>query len=216
MASNYLWYPRQETAAAECWFTSIACCNSLHYIMIRDSRITNRGWEMPKQQALKPQDVAVALRLAEIPNASYATLAFDLEISSSTAHESVERLQLAGLLRPDSRQVNRHNLMEFLEHGVRYTFPAKPGAMVRGVPTAYSAPPLASEFVSANNIVWPNVEGSVIGQSLTPLYEKAAELPARCPSAYELLTLVDAIRIGRVRERTAAVGKIRQRLGLAA
>ncbi len=58
---------------------------------------------MLKQQALKPQDVAVALRLAESPEASYAALGFDLEMSSSTAHESVERLQLAGLLRPESR-----------------------------------------------------------------------------------------------------------------
>jgi DNA-binding Lrp family transcriptional regulator len=171
---------------------------------------------MLKQQTLKPQDVAVALRLAESPDASYAALGSDLEMSSSTAHESVERLQLAGLLRPESRQVNRHSLMEFLEHGVRYTFPAKLGATVRGVPTAYSAAPLAGEFVSFDNVVWPNAKGSAIGQSLTPLYEKAPELVAKCPSTYELLTLVDAIRIGRVRERAAAVSKIKERLGLAA
>ena len=137
-------------------------------------------------------------------------------MSSSTAHEAVERLQLAGLLRPESRQVNRHSLMEFLEHGVRYMFPAKPGATVRGVPTAWSAPPLASEFASIDAVVWPNAKGNAIGQSLTPLYEKAAELPGKCPSTYELLTLVDAIRIGRVRERVAAVRKIKKRLGHAA
>lgn len=171
---------------------------------------------MPKQEALKPQDVAVALRLAEMPEASYLALGADLAMSPSTAHGSVERLQLAGLLRPDSRQVNRHFLMEFLEHGVRYTFPAKLGVRARGVPTAWSGPALASDFISGDTIVWPDVKGNAVGQSMAPLYEKAAELANKCPSVYELLTLVDAIRIGRVRERATAIEKIRERLAPAA
>lgn len=171
---------------------------------------------MSKQKTLKPQDIAVALRLAESPEASYAALGADLSMSPSTAHGSVERLQLAGLLRPDSRQVNRHFLMEFLEHGVRYMFPAKLDVRARGVPTAWSGPALASEFISGDMIVWPDVKGNAVGQSMTPLYENAAELANRCPSVYELLTLVDAIRIGRVRDRAIAVEKIKDRLALAA
>lgn len=170
---------------------------------------------MPKQETLKPQDVAVALRLAEMPERSYVALGADLSMSPSTAHGSVERLQLAGLLRPDSRHVNRHFLMEFLEHGVRYMFPAKLNAPARGVPTAYSGPPLASEFISNDTIVWPDVKGNTVGQSMTPLYENAPELVDKCPSVYELLTLVDAIRIGRVRERATAVEKIKERFALA-
>jgi len=30
--------------------------------------------------------------------------------------------------------------MEFLEHGVRYVFPAEPGSLTRGVPTAHAHP----------------------------------------------------------------------------
>lgn len=171
---------------------------------------------MPKQEALKPQDIAVALRLAEMPEASYLSLGADLSMSPSTAHGCVERLQLAGLLRPESRQVNRHFLIEFLEHGVKYMFPAKLDVRARGVPTAYSGPALADEFVSNDMIVWPDITGSAVGQSLTPLYENAPELTNRCPSVYELLTLVDAIRIGRVRERASAVEKLRERLAPAA
>lgn len=171
---------------------------------------------MPKQEVLKPQDIAVALRLAEMPEASYVALGADLAMSPSTAHGSVERLQLAGLLRPDSRQINRHFLMEFLEHGVKYMFPAKLYASARGVPTAHSGPALASEFISGDTIVWPDSKGNAIGQSMTPLYEKAAELANKCPSVYELLTLVDAIRIGRVRERATALEKIKERLPIAA
>lgn len=169
-----------------------------------------------KPQALKPQDVAVALRLALAPEASYATLAADLLMSLSTAHESVERLQLAGLLRPQSRHVNRHSLLEFLEHGVRYMFPAKPQSKVRGVRTAYSSPVLANEIVTDDVIVWPDVRGDTMGQSIPPLLERAGELPTKCPQVYELLTLVDAIRIGRVRERAKAVDKIKERLAIAA
>ena len=168
-----------------------------------------------KPQALKPQDVAVALRLAMSPGASYAQLGADLSMSQSTAHESVERLQLAGLLRPESRVVNRHSLLEFLEHGLRYMFPAKPEWRARGVPTAYSSPALAGEIVADDVIVWPDSRGSVTGQSIPPLIDGAAELPTRCPQMYELLTLVDAIRIGRVRERSKAVEKIKQRLAAA-
>lgn len=169
-----------------------------------------------KPQALKPQDVAVVLRLAVAPDASYGKLAADLSMSQSTAHESVERLQLAGLLRPESRQVNRHALLEFLEHGVRYVFPAKPASKALGVPTAYSSPFLANEIVADDVIVWPDSRGSVTGQSIPPLLDRAAELPTRCPQVYELLTLVDAIRIGRVRERAKAVERIKERLAVAA
>jgi hypothetical protein len=171
---------------------------------------------MPRQNALKPQDVAVALRLAEMPEASYAALSADLSMSPSTAHQSVERLQAAGLLRPDSRHANWHSLIEFLEHGVRYSFPARLGRHAHGVPTAYSGPPLASEIFSDDAIVWPDAKGNAVGQSMAPLYPNAAKLPHTCPSLYELLTLVDAIRLGRARERTIAVKKMKERLAPAA
>lgn len=171
---------------------------------------------MPKPAALKPHDTVLLLRLAEAPEAPYLVLAADLGVSPSTAHGSVERLRLSGLLRPGSRQVNRHFLLEFLEHGVKYMFPAATGARARGVPTAWSGPPLANEFAPSDPVVWPDVNGHVVGQSLTPLYGNAARLASACPSVYELLTLVDAIRVGRVRERAAAVEKLRERLRAAA
>ena len=171
---------------------------------------------MAKQESLKPQDVVVALRLLETPEAPYANLGDDLGISPSTAHQSVERLRMAGLLRPESRHVNNRALMEFLEHGVRYMFPAKLDAPATGVPTAYSAPVFGSEIIADEAIVWPSINGSVVGQSMTPLYENAPQLPQRCPSLYDLLTLVDAIRVGRVRERAKAIKKLKARIDRAA
>jgi hypothetical protein len=106
--------------------------------------------------------------------------------------------------------------MEFLEHGVKFMFPAKLDIVARGVPTAHSGPALADEFIADDKIVWADGKGSAVGQSVTPLYKKASELTNNCPSVYELLTLVDAIRIGRARERTAAMEKIKERLPRAA
>ena len=37
---------------------------------------------------------------------------------------------------------NRRNLFEFIAHGLKYAFPAKPGAPQRGIATAFAAPML--------------------------------------------------------------------------
>ncbi|MGQ0640428.1 MAG: MarR family transcriptional regulator [Gemmatimonadaceae bacterium] len=135
-------------------------------------------------------------------------------MSASTAHGSVERLQVAGLLRPDSREVNRHYLLEFLEHGVKYAFPAALRSRAKGIGTAHSGPALSKEIIADDAIVWPDAHGNVVGQAIPPLWE-TADLPNKCPFVYDLLTLVDAVRIGRARERSKAVELLRQRLAFA-
>ncbi len=167
---------------------------------------------MKAYEPLKPVDIAVGLRLAEAPEAKYAQLSADLGISSSTAHGSVQRLESAGLIRPGSRAVNGLAFREFLEHGVRYAFPARPGEEARGVPTAHAAPPLSSHIVAEDVFVWPSVSGHSSGQSVAPLYPAAIELPQRCPSVYESLALVDALRVGRARERQLAVEALDRKL----
>lgn len=168
---------------------------------------------MAKQISLQPIDVAIALRLAESLGAAYESLHEDLGISISDAHYAVERLTIAGILHPHQRKVNRHALLEFLQFGVRYAFPARLQGLSRGVPTSHSAPPLAESIIADDDLVWPDPKGSIIGDSIAPLYRKATELPGRCPSLYELLTLVDAVRIGRARERNLAVKELRRRIG---
>lgn len=168
---------------------------------------------MSRQITLRPVDVPVALRLVETPEATYAQLGEDLGISSSSAHAAVHRLSLAGLMHPHQRTVNRLTLLEFLEHGVQYAFPPIMGGTVRGIPTSHAAPILASEIIADDKIVWPALDGHVIGESLLPLYEGAVNLPRRCLSLYEMLALVDALRVGRVRERKIASRKLREKFG---
>lgn len=170
---------------------------------------------MPRTMSLRPIDIPVALRLAQIPDATYQVLAENLGISTSTAHQAVERLTAAGIVLPHARRVNRHHLLEFLEHGVRYAFPSQPGSRAKGVPTAHAGPPLASEIAFDEAFVWPSAGGEAFGESVDPLYDGAVDLPERCPPVYELLTLVDAVRVGRARERSLATTKLRARLGAA-
>jgi hypothetical protein len=102
-------------------------------------------------------------------------------------------------------------LADFLVHGVPYAFPGELGAESRGVPTAHAGPSLAREF-KGDPIVWSSVDGRVRGQSLVPLYPAAPRLAGRVPDLYELLTLVDVIRVGRARERSRAAALLRAKL----
>lgn len=165
-----------------------------------------------KQPSLRPGDVAVALELALRPGQALVPIAQAVGISLGETHNAVRRLRAARLLRPDDRHVMLHALIDFLTSGVPYAFPGTLGAETRGVPTAWAAPPLAEEFGGADPVVWPSTAGRVRGQSLTPLYPGATALPKSRPDLYELLALVDAVRIGRARERTLAVTHLRQRL----
>lgn len=164
---------------------------------------------------LKPQDVAVALQLALTPGLTYAALAAATGISQGEVHNAVRRLRGARLVRADVTQVHGLALLEFLGAGVPYAFPADAGAESRGVPTAHAAGVLGEGFSTAESLVWPSVEGRVRGASVVPLYDGAAATAARNPALYELLALVDAVRLGRARERTRATEVLRERIAAA-
>lgn len=163
---------------------------------------------------LRPADLAVALQLTLTPDATYSELAQSVGISTGGAHKAVTRLQKTRLLGQGSRKPNPQALIEFLIHGVPNSFPAEFGAPTKGVPTAYSAPPLKDKINSDQDMVWPSGTGKTYGQSITPLVPSAPELPAANPALYRLLTLTDALRAGRARERELAKELLREELGV--
>ena len=138
-------------------------------------------------------------------------------MSSSEVHASVKRSIKAGLINPQSRLVMRKPCEEYLFHGIPYTFPAENGAVVRGVPTAYAAPPL-SDLISYSGLppVWMWGEGIVEGTQVEPLHRSARCMVQRDPDFYALLALVDALRMGRRRERNLAIEELKRRLFSAA
>jgi DNA-binding Lrp family transcriptional regulator len=163
----------------------------------------------------KPQDVVVALKLAlSAGHSSYAELGQALGISASEVHAAVRRLMQARLVDPETKRVRREALRDFLVHGVPYVFPANPKEVTRGMPTAWAAPLMADKFDASDQIppVWPDPQGEVQGASIQPLYASVPGAARRDPELYQLLALVDAMRIGRARERALAEKEIAQRL----
>lgn len=161
-------------------------------------------------EPLRPVDVAVALALSGHHGDTYAILSKRLGLSPSVVHGSVGRLRAAGLLLPGSREPNRTALLAFLEHGVRYAFPGALGAVVRGIPTAHAGPDLA-EVISGEPVVWPSPGGSAMGPAVAPLHPRPEHLPASAPGVYASLALVDALRVGRARERALALEALARR-----
>lgn len=168
---------------------------------------------MDSQPTLRPVDVVVALRLTLQSEEKYEALAGILGIGLGAAHRSVKRLEAAGLVLPHRRASRRRPLLEFLVHGMKYAFFPVTGPEAPGVPTAYSGPPLMAQIVSDRPLVWASSRGTIRGDTLIPLYDGAPELAERAPELYEALTLVDAIRVGRARERKLAAELLECQLG---
>ncbi|TVQ23359.1 MAG: hypothetical protein EA383_14185 [Spirochaetaceae bacterium] len=165
---------------------------------------------------LKPQDVLVLLKLVAIGDRSwtYSSLARELGMSASEVHAAITRAQSARLYADVLGTVMHPNLLEFLVHGVRYAFPAQLGPPAWGIPTAHAAPPLNRMIVADEPLppVWEVPDGTTQGIFVTPLYRSVPAAARRDPLLYELLACVDALRIGRVRERTAATEALRVRV----
>ena len=145
---------------------------------------------------------------------SYPALSHELSMSVSEVHAGVKRAVAARLMDMHRKTPVKNNLLEFLIHGVKYAYPPDRGALTRGIPTGYAAPPLKTLITQPDEPppVWPDPEGSVRGYEFSPLF---SAVPAACkvdPKLYEVLALVDAIRDGRARERKIAVKEIQSRI----
>jgi hypothetical protein len=170
---------------------------------------------MPKQRALKPIDVVVALQLTVVPNQLFAPLALAIGISTSEAHASVQRLGAATLLNPGTRSVVFSRLWSFLQFGFACVYPAQFGPSAVGVPTGASAPVFRDSIDGAEPLVWPDTEGEAFGVAVDPLYPRAVELVKRNPALYDRLVILDALRAGTGRELERATELLTTLLGVA-
>lgn len=139
-------------------------------------------------------------------------LANALQISPSEVSEALNRCMIARLIDSKKRGVHINSFREFLVYGLKYVFPVEPGMIVKGIPTAHSAPPISNHISSGKDIyVWKSNNGKVRGQSIEPLY-KLPDNVLNDQLFYELLVIVDTIRIGRVREINIAIKELDNRL----
>ncbi len=162
---------------------------------------------------LSGADLLVALKIASLKNAgaSVRQLGQELGMSKSSVAQSLHRLRARELLRKveSGRQLNRLALRDCLEHAARWIAPAEIGDYELGLPTAHASEPLSGKLLGdADPLVMPLAHGPVRGRAVTPLHPLAPKAAQRDPALYRLLALVDALRIGRARERAIASAEL--------
>ena len=165
---------------------------------------------------LKPQDIIVILKTitTQNPKWTYSSLSAELFMSASETHSAIKRLSLARLWDPIGKFPFKIALEEFICHGLKYAFPGNFSGITRGLATAPSAPPLNQLIVQQeeNNFVWPDPVGQTKGLGILPLYKTVPKAVQTDNSLYELLSLIDAIRIGSSREQRIAINELKKRI----
>lgn len=163
---------------------------------------------------LKSQDIVVLLKVAGRPEWTIASVADELGLARSAVHRSVERSIEAHLMSGHRRDVNANAVEELLVHASRYLFPARLGGPARGLPTAWSAPPLARLLadVDQDALVWADAEGTSRGIALEPLHSSVPAAAGADAVLHERLALVDALRAGGPRIRREATAALHEHL----
>ncbi|MDZ7755876.1 MAG: hypothetical protein U5K35_05620 [Rhodohalobacter sp.] len=172
---------------------------------------------MKQHTGMRPHDLVIlcAILLQEEEDWYMKDLAHQLKLSQSEISESLHRSMQVGLIGPEKRRVQKLNLIEFIQHGLKYTFPAIPGTLERGIPTAISAEPLANELNSSIEYVWPLPGGEMNGVSLLPLYSKLPKVCIEWKALYRIVSLVDTLRMNQnAREIEVALDLLKQELDI--
>ena len=196
------------------------------FLLLKLLSLELRHGPRERAEGVKSRDAEVegeqaeALSLPE--DYSVRGLAGSTGVSKSEVANALKRCTDVGLLKTDRYTgclvVNRAGLYEFLAHGIRYVFPARLGALTRGMPTAVGAPVLADKLMSASELVpvWSDPAGSCMGQSVEPLFKSVPMSVRRDPLLYDLLALTDALRVGKPREHALAAQMLADRMVVAA
>ncbi len=172
---------------------------------------------MKKHNGMRPQDIVVLLKIVAMGDQQWRHLDIvnGTGISPSEISEALNRCKLAKLIDSKKTKVHLNAFKEFLIYGLKYVFPTEPGAMVIGIPTAHSASPIKEHIISEELFVWSSVDGSHRGQAIEPLYKTVPNHVQEDPLFYELLVIVDTLRVGRAREINIAKEELEKRLSYA-
>jgi DNA-binding transcriptional ArsR family regulator len=170
---------------------------------------------MDNVEHLVATDLLLALKLAAMGevSASVRLLGEELGLSKSSVALSLRKLRKLDLLKENERgapRINRIALRDCLEHAARWLVPATIGDYELGFFTAHSAEALAKKLSGDDDpLVLPVPHGPDRGRAVHPIHPKAPAAAARDPKLLRLLTLVDAFRVGRARDREVAAQELR-------
>jgi hypothetical protein len=176
---------------------------------------------MLKADTLRPQDVLCACKIFshELGRTewTYAGLAAAVGVSAGEAHNSYRRCRAALIITPGGCTDRRH-LVELLAVAAPIVFYATRGGLAGGMPTATWAPSLRNKFdhpAGALPCVWSlqgASTGAVQGESVDPIYPTVPEAARQDLLVYELLALVDVVRVGGRSDRERATRLLEQRV----
>jgi hypothetical protein len=161
-------------------------------------------------------DIVVLLGLLRhaAGNWTVRSLAQELGLPSASVQRSLDRLAATPAFDARRRRVSLGACDELFDHALRYLAPAKAGGETRGLATSWAALPLSEHFAPSDEPppVWPDPHGELRGLEVTPLHPAVIPLARADPKMYELLALVDALRLGDTRTRGLAVELLRARI----
>ena len=167
---------------------------------------------------LKPQDCIILLKIALVKPGDHPQqqdIAQALKMSQAEISLSLKRCAESGLYDPQEKRVMPQNLLELLQHGIKYFFPPQFKGQGRGIKTAWAAMPLSKNILASDiNLmpVWAHPEGDTLGQILVPIYPTVPDAALMDPKLYEVLSLLEALRMGRVREKSIALAELKKRI----
>lgn len=218
-SEKYALYLAEKRVLGFIYFVKGKNCNLLHWIKLfvhisyRILRYEICNMRQSKNY-MKPQDIVILLKIICKGDQTWFhhTLAQELFISQSEVSQSLERSRYSGLIDSTKRKVSKLNLLDFIEYGIKYVFPQRPGPLERGIPTSHSTLPLNEEIISNEKFVWPDPKGHVRGQSIIPLYSSVTKAVGEDKVLYKYLALVDSIRVGRAREKKLAIEILRKNI----
>lgn len=179
---------------------------------------------MCKAPALKSQDVLVACKLWALGGKdwTYGSLAESLGMSVSEVHDAVKRCRAAQLVTSagDAAAISKKHFFDLLSVAVPRIFFAARGGIESGWPTSVHAPSLHDAFDGLKPVplrdifpvVWSDPAGSTRGETLAPIYGTAPEAARRDEKLYELLALVDVVRLGDVKYKKKAVDLLEKKI----
>lgn len=164
---------------------------------------------------MKAQDILIALKIVSYEDDDWRIidLAYNLRISASEIHAGIKRMHEANIMHM-KKHIVKDNLLEFIVHGVKYAFPAVPGMDSRGISTSHGSGFFPNILSKGDDLyVWPYENGSSKGSSIAPLYRSVPYFVLEDAFMYKYLSYIDAMRIGRERERLYAENEMNKLLG---